>query len=306
MKKETETSARTSLSRTPWRVSSSSTCSRSNCIKDLYTFEHIVNIVYFNFQLRILNLFFHQWLWFKFRVYPQVHKTNTIKRKKASGFERAGGCNPMGIGLVLLHLPDDIFCFTFLPPQNHLRLCQWPPQLLNIPSANIFKYFQNNNVCKMRWQELASDGESGRPSRSCNLFKSGIFPTESAPFLSKLCPGATPPWGSSFSRVTPLAAPRPNMMSSSLFFFLLLSSVVPSANFLLFCKPSLSKADSNLDGGLLEEVLVCPAAFRFCKSAINELVSEASPLTGVISILLSTMVWLRIAWWAISAMKDDP
>ena len=54
----------------------------------------------------------------------------------------------MGIGLVLLHLPDDIFCFTFLPPQNHLRLCQWPPQLLNIPSANIFKYFQNNNVCK--------------------------------------------------------------------------------------------------------------------------------------------------------------
>ena len=74
------------------------------------------------------------------------------------------------------------------------------------------------------------------------------------------------------------------MMSSSLFFFLLLSSVVPSANFLLFCKPSLSKADSNLDGGLLEEVLVWPAAFRFCKSAINELVSEASPLTGVISI----------------------
>jgi len=131
---------------------------------------------------------------------------------------------------------------------------------------------------------LASDGESGRPSRSCNLLKSGIFPTESAPFLSRLCPGATPPWGSSFSRVTPLAAPRPNMMSSSLFFFLLLSSVVPSANFLLFCKPSLSKADSNLDGGLLEEVLVWPAAFRFCKSAINELVSEASPLTGVISI----------------------
>ena len=136
------------------------------------------------------------------------------------------------------------------------------------------------------WQEftLASDGESGRPSRSCNLFKSGILPTESAPFLSRLWPGATPPWGSSFSRVTPLAAPRPNMMSSSLFFFLLLSSVVPSANFLLFCKPSLSKADSNLDGGLLEEVLVWPAAFRFCKSAINELVSEASPLTGVISI----------------------
>lgn len=50
----------------------------------------------------------------------------------------------MGIGLVLLHLLDDIFCFTFLPPQNYRRLCQ-EPQLLNIQSANIFKYF---HVCK--------------------------------------------------------------------------------------------------------------------------------------------------------------
>ena len=80
------------------------------------------------------------------QVETQVHKTNILRRKKFLGLREAV-CNPMRIGLVLLHLPDNIFCFTFLPPQNHLRLYQ-QPQLLNIPSANIFKYFQNNNVCK--------------------------------------------------------------------------------------------------------------------------------------------------------------
>ena len=145
MKRETATSARMSLSRMPWRASLSLTCSRSNGIKLIIYFKHIVNIVYFNFQLHKLNLSFHQWLLFKLR--PRSIKPIFWEEKSFWVWEREAVCNPMRIGLVLLHLPDNIFCFTFLPPQNHLRLYQ-QPQLLNIPSANIFKYFQNNNVCK--------------------------------------------------------------------------------------------------------------------------------------------------------------